>query len=98
MLHIRHIVLLSVGLWTVTANAQPIMVTEHDWTLSVGNGRYGVFQSNISPGYLQRRTTVYCRGPLFTVSMRAEVLLGLILVPLGTLGTMLLMTWRQSKR
>lgn len=93
MLHIRHIVLL----WTFTANAQPIMVTEHGWTLSVGNGRYGVFQSNTSPGYLQRRTTGYCRVPLFTVSMRAEVLVGLILVPLGTLGTVLLMTRRESK-
>src|SRR4051794_16015374 len=68
---IRGIVLLSVWMWVFTASAQPMLVTEHDWTFQIGNWRYGVFQLNIAPGNAARRTTVYCGGSLFAVSMRA---------------------------
>jgi len=76
---------------TFAVTAQPMVVTEHDWTFRAGNGRCGIVQSNIAPGSSDRLTTVYCGGPLFTVSMRAEVLLVLVLVPLGALCAVLLM-------
>ena len=87
---IRNILLLSVLLWPFTVRAQPLLVTEHNWTFQAGNGRYGLLQSNIAPGNLNRRTTVYCGGPLLTVSLRAEVLLALVLVPLGLLCAVLM--------
>jgi hypothetical protein len=89
--------LLLLGVWLCagSARAQPLMVTEHDWTFQAGNSRYGIFQSNIIPGGLNRRTTVYCGSALFTVSMRAEVLLALVVVPVATLGTVVLITRRR---
>jgi hypothetical protein len=84
------VLLVSVFLPLVAANAQPMLVTEHDWTFAGGNGRWGIFQTNIAPGYMQRRTTVCLGSPFFTVTVRAEVLLTLVVVPLGAFGFMLL--------
>src|SRR5207247_3268155 len=47
MYRIRNIVLLSVLLRTFAVTAQPMVVTEHDWTFRAGNGRCGIVQSNI---------------------------------------------------
>ena len=95
---LRNSVLLIVCLSAATASAQPLLVAEHDWTFSIGNARYGILQSNIAPGYMQRRTTVYCAVPLFTVSVRAEVLITLVLVPVAAFGTLLLMKRRTAVR
>ena len=66
--------------------AQPVLVTEHDWTFQIGAARYGVCQWNVAPGDLNRRTTVYCGRPVLTLKMRAGSLAALVLVPLPVLA------------
>jgi hypothetical protein len=78
---------LLVCLLTTTANAQPLFVTEHDWTVQIGSSRWGLLQTNMAPGDW-RKTTVYFGVPLFTVRARAEVLLALVVGALGVLGVM----------
>ena len=78
-----HFIVLSAMALAFTAGAQPLLVTERDWTFHVGAQQYGLRQWRIAPGDLPRRTTVYLGRPLFSVSMRAEALSGIMVVPLG---------------
>jgi hypothetical protein len=82
--------LLGLTLLTSVATAQPMLVTEHDWTFSVRAGRYGVCQWNIAPGDLNRHTTIYCGGALLTLRMRARDLTALVFVPVATVGAFVL--------
>jgi hypothetical protein len=66
--------------------AQPVLVTEHDWTFRVGTGRYGVCQWNLAPDDLNRHTTIYCGGPVLTLKIRAGNLAAMVLVPLAVVG------------
>jgi hypothetical protein len=84
----RHLILLMLmlSLAPMIVTAQPITVIEHDWTVRVGAGRYGLRQCNMAPGDLNRWTTVYVGGPLFNLRLRAGQLIALILVPVIGLG------------
>jgi hypothetical protein len=75
-------------LLTSIATAQPMLVTEHDWTFRLGTARYGVCQWNIAPGDLNRHTTVYCGTPVLTLKIRAGSLAALVLIPLVMVGTL----------
>ena len=85
MAKIPYLVALSL-LSASIAMAQPMLVTEHDWTFHIGTARYGVCQRNIAPGDLNRHTTVYCGRPVLKLKMKAGSLAALVLVPLSALG------------
>jgi hypothetical protein len=65
------------------ATAQPMLLTEHDWTIHIGTARYGICQWKVPPGGLTGRTTVYCGGELLTLQIRAWKLAALVFAPLS---------------
>ena len=86
----RKIALLTALLGAFSAMAQPIQVIEHDWTFSIAGERCGIEQTTIAPGKATHWTTVYCGGPVFSIPIRAEMLLGLvILLCAATCGALL---------
>lgn len=58
MRHIIFIIVFTFALWPRVATAQPLFKTEHDWTITVGDARFGLRQSVQMPGEF-RSTDVY---------------------------------------
>lgn len=82
----------------INATAQayiPIWYTNaHNWTIDIGNKRYGVVEQRptYNPPKPWRSTTVYFHGKaIFGTKMRAEYLVALIVAPLILAVSMLLL-------
>jgi hypothetical protein len=73
-----------------------MLVAEHDWTVRIGTGRFGMCQWNMVPGDLNRYTTLYCGGPFLTLKMRAGNLTALIFVLIATAGAFAL--WKRCRK
>jgi hypothetical protein len=84
------IAVLAICLWAATANAQPLYVIEHDWTVQIGNTRWGLLQANMAPGDW-RTTTVYFGGAVFTVRAGARRVEAFAIVTVGALVVVPLM-------
>ena len=94
---ILHLVLLAMLLLAFSATAQPgpLVVTEHDWTLKTGNRCYGIYQSRwLGAGTY---TSVFFGHQLFTLRMRAGLLVALVAAPFGVMGIFLLIRREREK-
>ena len=97
MSKIFHLVLLAMLLSASSATGQPgpLVVTEHDWTLKTGNRSYGVYQSRwLGAGTY---TSVFFGHRLFTLRMRAGLLVALVAAPFGVMGIFLLIRREREK-
>jgi hypothetical protein len=84
------IAVLAVCLSAAPANAQPLFVIEHDWTVQIGNTRWGLLQTNMAPGNWHK-TTVYFAVPMFTVRARARTVAVFTVAIAGALAVVPLM-------
>ena len=90
------IAVLVVCLSAAIANAQPLFVTEHDWTVQIGKSRWGLLQTNIAPGDW-RKTTVYFGVSSFVVRARARTVVGFVVATVGVLGVVAWMARGERK-
>ena len=90
MFKIHCIVLIALLLTLLTAAAQGGWIfTEHDWTVRVGSGCFGLRQERDM--YSSRRwTTLYCGGARTSTKMRVPVLVGRGLLPVAVIGGLVL--------
>jgi hypothetical protein len=84
------IAVLAVCLSAASANAQPLFVIEHDWTLQIANTRWGLLQTNMAPGDWHK-TTVYVGVPMFTVRVCARTVVAIVVSMVGALAMVPLM-------
>jgi hypothetical protein len=93
-------ILIVLMLLASAAKAQPLIVTEHDWTLRVGGGRYGLCQEFVGGDtkHGERYTTIWFGTHLVWVRMRAGWLIALVVVPLGAMGAFMLVGRGTTRR
>jgi hypothetical protein len=71
---------LTIVLWPLPANAQPLFHYEHDWTVTIGEHQYGLREVVQTPGDF-RRTQVWAGRYSFDVRFRAAGVLAIVLLP-----------------
>jgi len=74
--------ILLVALWPVPAAAQYFYSeTEHDWTVAIGEGSWGVQQVVVRPGEM-RQTTIQLGSHVYHTRLRAAEVAAIAIGPL----------------
>ena len=88
---------LIVALWPVSAVAQPLVETEHDWRITIGENAYGLRQVVQRPG--EFRHTMIELGPwVFHTRLRAAEVAALALGPLALVTAVAMSRWRRKEQ
>lgn len=95
MSRFAQLLLLTILLLASSATAQegPWIVLYHDWTVCIGDVRYGLDEWSVTGAETPYTGICFGKGSL-TVNMRASCLLAMVLTPLGAAAAFLLIPRR----